>query len=434
MVADAGARAAGGETVVAKKPASQAASDHARVIVALTGNAADTGTLEHLLARLPLDGAAIVVILQNREALDPGRLAQVLREDGRELADIADGEPVLGGRIYLPPADVLIGIEAGHFRTAAAEQQAGQRGTVDSFLVSLARYADGHGIAVVLGDTGEDGTLGFKAVKEAGGLALAEETERTRAGDLAAGNMPAALADAILPVEALAARLAAYIRQSSRDEAGSDADVSALAAIAGVLRDRTGHDFHGYKPGTFLRRVQRRMQVVQRSEMGAYVEYLRAQPEEVQQLFNDLLIGVTQFFRDTREFAVLERTVIPQLLAGKGRDDHVRVWVVGCSTGEEAYSLAILLLECLDEIDPTRYLKIQIFATDISAESINFARVGLYPDNITGDVNPQRLARFFQKQDNHYQIRKEVRDVVVFAVHDIRHLSVAVQAPEGSVE
>ncbi|GJD78812.1 CheR family methyltransferase [Methylobacterium gregans] len=403
---------------MAKTPASQAGAESASVIVALTGEAADTAALEHLLTRLPLgSGAAIVVILQNREALDRERLAAILREGGRELTAIVDGEPVQGGRIYLPEASVLVSLEAGHFRTAASDQPAGGRGTIDSFLVSLARHADGHGIAVVLGDTGEDGTLGFKAVKEAGGLTLAEETEGTRAGDLVVGNMPAALADAILPVEALAARLAAYIRQAARQEVGSEADAAALAGTAGVLRDRTGHDFHGYKPGTFLRRVQRRMQVVQRSEIGAYVEYLRAQPEEVQQLFNDLLIGVTQFFRDGREFAVLERAVIPQLFAGKGRDDHVRVWVVGCSTGEEAYSLGILLREHMATLEQAP--QVQIFATDLDGRALAAARAARYADTVARDVGPERLARWFVREGNTYCVVKELREMCIFSQHSI---------------
>ncbi|MFC6047501.1 CheR family methyltransferase, partial [Methylobacterium hispanicum] len=184
--------------------------------------------------------------------------------------------------------------------------------------------------------------------------------------------MPAALAGAVLPIEALAARLAAYIRQSDRQEPGSETDMAALAGIAGMLRDRTGHDFHGYKPGTFLRRVRRRMQVVQREEIGDYVAYLRAQPEEVQQLFDDLLIGVTQFFRDAREFEVLERAVIPQLFAGKGRDDQIRIWVVGCSTGEEAYSLGILLREHMALLAEAP--QVQIFATDLDGRALAAAR------------------------------------------------------------
>jgi two-component system, chemotaxis family, CheB/CheR fusion protein len=403
---------------VAKKPASQAAPERARVIVALTGDGGDTAALERLLPSLPLgSGVAIVVILRSREALDAERLAETLRAGGREPSGIADGDPVREGRIYLPAADLLVGIEAGHFRTAVPEERAGRRGTIDSFLVSLARHAEGHAIAVVLGDTGEDGTLGFKAVKEAGGLTLAEETESTRAGDLAAGNMPAALADAILPVEGLATRLAAYIRQSTREEIGSDADAAALAGIAAILRDRTGHDFHGYKPGTFLRRVQRRMQVVQRSEIGAYVEYLRAQPEEVQQLFNDLLIGVTQFFRDAREFAVLERAVIPQLFAGKGRNDHVRVWVVGCSTGEEAYSLGILLREHMATLDEAP--QVQIFATDLDGRALAAARAARYADTVARDVGPERLARWFVREGNTYHIVKELREMCIFSQHSI---------------
>ena len=411
------ARAAGWETDVAKTPASQAAPESASVIVALTGAAADTAALEYLLTRLPLAGAAVVVILQNREALDPARLARLLRESGRDLAEIVDGEPVLAGRIYLPAAGVLVAVEAGRFRAAVPERAAGHGGTIDSFLVSLARAADGRSIVAALGDTGEDGTLGFKAVKEAGGLTLAEETAAIRAGDVGAGTMPAALADAVLPIEALAARLAAYIRQSDRQEPGSETDMAALAGIAGMLRDRTGHDFHGYKPGTFLRRVRRRMQVVQREEIGDYVAYLRAQPEEVQQLFDDLLIGVTQFFRDAREFEVLERAVIPQLFAGKGRDDQIRIWVVGCSTGEEAYSLGILLREHMGLLAEAP--QVQIFATDLDGRALAAARAARYADTVVREVGPERLARWFVREGNTYCVVKELREMCIFSQHSI---------------
>ena len=392
-------------------------------IVAICASAASTRSLESLLAQLPPQSdRAVVVILQHREALDRTAFAATLQAAGHGLQAIEAGAPLLAGRTYLPDPDVIVSVESGHFRIRPAEQRIGERGTIDSFLLSLASDEDGQSIAVVLAGTGADGTLGLKAVKEAGGLTLAEETDESRAGDLAGSTSPAALADAVLPIAALAARIAATARQLASGEAvpaAADAGetVAALASIAAVLRNKTGHDFHGYKPGTFLRRVQRRMQVVQEADVNAYVELLRAQPEEVQQLFNDLLIGVTQFFRDAKEFELLARSVVPKLFVGKTRNDQLRIWVIGCSTGEEAYSLGILLREHMATLDEVP--QVQIFATDLDGRALAAARAARYADTIAHDVSPERLARWFVREGDTYCIVKELREMCIFSQHSI---------------
>jgi two-component system CheB/CheR fusion protein len=184
-----------------------------------------------------------------------------------------------------------------------------------------------------------------------------------------------------------------------------------------VLRKRTGHDFHGYKPGTFLRRIQRRMQVVQANTMAAYLDLLRERPEEAQDLFNDLLIGVTQFFRDPREFELLAREVIPELFAGRSRNDRIRVWVIGCSTGEEAYSLGILMREHMATLDEVPM--VQIFATDLDGRALASARAARYAATIAGDMAPERLARWFVKEGNTYCVVKELREMCIFSQHSI---------------
>ncbi|WP_376091679.1 CheR family methyltransferase [Roseomonas sp. CCTCC AB2023176] len=400
------------------------ASASGPVVIAVSGSAASTASLEFLLTRLPRGGAeALVLALQHREALDEARFRAVLAAAGRELTAIADGLPVEGGRTYLPDAGALVTVEEGRFRTRPAEGRPGERGTVDSLLVSLASDEEGRIVVVTLAGTNGDGTLGVKAVKEAGGLALAEETEESRAGDLAGSHAPAALADAVLPMAKLVERLAATLERladdtdSPPDQPGPQEVAGVLAAIVTVLRNKTGHDFHGYKTGTFLRRVQRRMGVVGAERIGDYVEVLRERPDEAQYLFNDLLIGVTHFFRDPREFELLERLVIPKLFAGKGRADGVRAWVVGCSTGEEAYSLAILMREhmaALDEV-PT----VQIFASDLDGRALASARVGRYPADIAGAMTPERLARWFVREGTTYVVAKELREMCVFSQHSI---------------
>ncbi|MEE7450207.1 methyltransferase [Methylobacterium radiotolerans] len=396
----------------------EASSSQAKVFVALSASAVSTGSLQHVLAGLPrLDGLAMIIVLQHREALDEEGFRDALAAVGLELADVRDGALIEGGRTYLPDANLVVGVEDRRFRTRPADEVGG-RGIVDSFLVSLAHDEDGRSIAVALAGTDGDGTLGFKAIKEAGGLTLAEETDEARAGELASSNTPAALADAVLPLDALVERVASAARQlATQGTSAPAASKAALAAIAGVLRNRTGHDFHGYKSGTFLRRVQRRMQVLSVAQVEEYVEVLRSQPEEAQELFNDLLIGVTQFFRDPREFEFLEREVIPKLFADKGHDDRIRVWVIGCSTGEEAYSLAILLREHMATLDVVP--QVQIFATDLDGRALATARAARFASTISEAMSPERLARWFVKEGNTYCLVKELREMCIFSQHSI---------------
>ncbi|RVU14650.1 CheR family methyltransferase [Methylobacterium oryzihabitans] len=411
------------EAIVATPPEPDDPASRPTVIVAVSASGADTRSLHPLLARVPIpEHAALVVVLQHREALDEDALARALAEAGRSTSPVVDGAQPEGGRLYLPDANVILSLDGGRFRLRPAEQRVGERGTIDSFLVSLAREEDGHGLAVVLAGTGGEGTLGFKAVKEGGGLTLAEETEESRSGGLAASNSAAALADAVLPLDGLIERIGACIAQvgeqglaSARLDPAETA--AALATIAAILRNKTGHDFHGYKPGTFLRRVQRRMQVVQAATLRHYEEILRGRPDEALQLFNDLLIGATQFFRDPREFDLLEREVIPALFENKTRNDQLRVWVIGCSTGEEAYSIGILLREHMATLDEVP--QVQIFATDLDGRALASARAARYAASIAADLTPERLARWFVREGNTYCIVKELREMCIFSQHSI---------------
>ena len=386
--------------------------------MALSASAASTGSLQHVLTRLPRSNdVAIIIVLQHRVALNEDAFRRALAESGIALADVRDDTPIAGGCIYLIAANCVVGVENGRFRTRPTEEVGGP-GLIDSFLVSLAHDEDGRSIAVALAGTNGDGTLGFKAIKEAGGLTLAEETNEARTGELASSDTPAALADAVLPLNDLVERLSVAIRQLAvQGVAAPAASRAALTAIAGVLRNRTGHDFHGYKSGTFLRRVQRRMQVLSVAEVEAYVEILRGQPEEAQELFNDLLIGVTQFFRDPKEFEILERDVIPKLFIDKSRDDQIRFWVIGCSTGEEAYSLAILLREHMAKLDVVP--QVQIFATDLDGRALASARAARFASSISETMSPERLARWFVKEGNTYCLVKELREMCIFSQHSI---------------
>ncbi|MBV8703832.1 MAG: chemotaxis protein methyltransferase, partial [Acetobacteraceae bacterium] len=409
-----GARAEGGS----------GGSAAAEVILAIGASAAEVGSLVRVLAGLPPDtGVATVLAFRQREALDEDGFRRALGDRAGLLSIVEDGAPVEAGRIYLPDADLIVTVHGGRFKTRPAEQEPGARGTIDSLFVSLANDQDGKTIGLMLAGTGGDGTLGVTAIKEAGGLTVAEDAGVAVAGLLAITNSPVALADLVLPVADIPERVALQARHLARREEALTREeqisnvADSLEQIAAILRDRTGHDFHGYKRNTFVRRIQRCMQVVEIDEIRGYVDVLRTQPDEAQLLFNDLLIGVTQFFRDRREFEFLETRIIPRLFEGKTRNDQVRVWVLGCSTGEEAYSIAILLREFSTMLDsPPR---IQIFASDIDGRALAAARVGRYTQAIAQDMTPERLARWFVKEGNTYAIVKELREMCLFSQHSV---------------
>ncbi|WP_455429905.1 CheR family methyltransferase [Microvirga arabica] len=394
------------------------------MIIAVGASGANSQPVERFLSELSLDKSmAVILTFQHREALDEERLRQHLTRQRLELSLASDGVLLEAGKIYCPSPNTVLTLADGHFRSRVAQEAPGERGTIDSFFVSVAGDQDKNIVGIIFSGAGGDGILGFAAIKEAGGLTLAEETDEVSSENLAVSSSPVALADFVLPVEQMSERIRLYAQRlkNYRTTAGEDhaaEEISgALASVASILRNKTGHDFHGYKAGTFLRRVQRRMQVVQADTVEAYLDVLRTQADEAQNLFNDLLIGVTHFFRDRREFELLETQVIPKLFEGKTRNDSVRVWVLGCSTGEEAYSIGILLREHMAKLDTMPH--VQIFASDIDGRALATARVGRYTEAITKDVSPERLARWFVKEGNTYCVVKELREMCIFSQHSV---------------
>ncbi|HEX8842275.1 MAG TPA: CheR family methyltransferase, partial [Sphingomicrobium sp.] len=325
-------------------------------------------------------------------------------------------------RIYVGGGSELITLTDGHVAIRPAKEPAGHRGTVDSMLISLAEHAQDRSVAVILNGLGSDGTAGVSATKQYGGLSIAESLNGEADAAEQGAASPAGIVDLLLPLEQIPSQIALYIRGletvGAPEAAGeiSEQVASLLTQIAGTLRTVTGNDFHGYKRNTFLRRVQRRMQVVQAPSIADYASRLKKDRDEVHHLFQDLLIGVTQFFRDAKEFDALEKE-LPKLFEGKGPNDHFRVWVLGCATGEEAYSIAILLSEYLETVDngPT----VQIFATDLDARALGAARAGRYASGISEHVTPERLRRWFVKEGDTYRVVKELREMCIFSPHNL---------------
>jgi two-component system CheB/CheR fusion protein len=398
---------------------------NAPLVVGVGASAGALNSIERFFSGFSSDPQlAVVLALQHREAFDEGWLRGILSKlDGAEISEVRDGEQIEGGTIYFCATGAITTIQADRFAVRSAQQAPGERATIDSFLVSLAEERAEESIGVVLAGTGGDGTLGMATLKDHGGLAIAEKFANEESDNLAESGTPAAIADFVLLPEDIPEHIQVYARHLRRleERQGFDevlaAAASSLSRIADILRNKTGNDFHGYKQNTFLRRVQRRMQVVQIDEIPAYVDFLRSDKDEVQHLFNDLLIGVTEFFRDKREFEVLESQVIPKIFENKGAGQQVRIWVLGCATGEEAYSIGILLREHMATLDVTP--QVQIFATDIDGRALAAARVGRYRTNIEDTISAERLARWFVREGDTYCVVKELREMCIFSQHNV---------------
>ncbi|GAB3573452.1 CheR family methyltransferase [Hymenobacter daeguensis] len=393
-------------------------------VVALGGSAGALAAFEQFFLNMPPDSGMAFVVISHLAPDQPSELAQVLQHfTAMPVREATDGLRVRPDHVYVGPPNRDMSILHGMLLLFAPTQAPGRRLPIDFFFQSLAKDARERAVCVVCSGLGTDGTLGLKMVMENFGMVMVQTPETAEFDAMPRSALATEFVDYVLPAEQLPARLREYVRHPAsrprREEAESAArPAHALQKIFHLIRAQTGHDFSFYKRNTVFRRIERRMNSHQIREFTHYVRYLQENPAEVEALFKELLIGVTKFFRDREAFEHLRHRLLP-LMRLKPADSTVRVWAPGCSTGEEAYSLAMTLLECLDGVERTKYLKLQLFATDINPDGIEFARVGLYADNVVPDVEPERLRRFFTKTGEGYRIRKEVRDVVVFAVHDL---------------
>jgi two-component system CheB/CheR fusion protein len=339
-----------------------------------------------------------------------------------KVYQVSDGIEIQPNCAYIIPPNKDMALLHGKLHLMEPGAPRGLRLPIDFFFRSLAQDQHERAICIVLSGTGSDGTLGLKAIKGKGGMGMVQDTRSARYDGMPRSAISTGLVDYVLPPEDMPQQLLTYVEHAFgpgavRGIAPVPETTDSIEKIFILLRAQTGHDFSYYKQNTIHRRVERRMAVNQIGRLDDYVRYLQQNPLEVETLFRDLLIGVTNFFRDTEAFESLQTQVIPPFLENRPPDRPVRVWVPGCSTGEEAYSIAILLREQMDTL--RRDFKIQIFATDIDGDAIEKARAGVYPDGIVADVSPERLGRFFSQEDNVYQIKKSIRDMVVFAEQNV---------------
>jgi two-component system CheB/CheR fusion protein len=388
-------------------------------IVAIGASAGGVGALQTFFANLPDHTEAAFVVVMH---LDPDRrseLASILSaRTHMRVVQVDKNEKLWADHVYVIPPDRRLQLIDHEISAAEFEEPRGQRSAVDAFFRSVAERL-GDGFAVILSGAGSDGALGVKAVKEAGGIILVQDPNEAEYGSMPRSAIATGVADFVLPVAELGKRLVELL-QIKQQQAGSEpieVDEELLRRVLAHLRVRTGHDFSKYKRSTVLRRIARRMQVTRTDTLKDYYQVLRDRAEESQALLGDLLISVTTFFRDPEVFDVLARRVMPEIFQHKDAGDTVRVWVAGCATGEEAYTIAILLLEeaTRREVRPS----VQVFASDLDARALVSAREGRFPASIEADVNEERLRRFFTREGDQYRVRQELRDIVLFSVHDL---------------
>jgi two-component system, chemotaxis family, CheB/CheR fusion protein len=400
--------------------ATKGGGNTAPVIVLVGASAGGVEALQSFFAALPeRTGAAFVVVMH----LDPTHHSElsniIAARTTMPVAQIGERQRLQADHVYVVAPDRRLQIIDHEIASLQFDEPRGRRSPIDLSFRSLAQQS-GDGFAVILSGSGSDGALGARAVKEAGGIVLVQDPNEAGFSSMPRSVIANGAADFVLPARELAASLAELIPLKI-GVAGSDAgpvDEESLRRVLARLRARTGHDFSKYKRATVLRRIARRMQVVRADGLTKYYEVMRDSPEEAQALLNDLLVSVTTFFRDGEAFEKLAQGVLPELFKDKAADETARVWVPGCATGEEAYSLAILLLEEAAR-HRTRRQPIQIFGSDLDARALASAREGRFPSSIEADVSEERLRRFFIREGDHYRVRQEVRDPMLFAVHDL---------------
>jgi two-component system, chemotaxis family, CheB/CheR fusion protein len=383
-------------------------------VIGIGGSAGAVSALKTFFATVRPDTKFAFVVVQHLSPNQRSNLTEIIaRETGLRVETATDDRAIENGHAYVIPPNHLLTVERG--RLHLGPYPAADRTAIDRLLISLAEDQGENAACIILSGTGSDGTVGLRAIKEHGGLTLAQ------AGAEYDGMLHSALTtgmvDFVLPVEEMSGALTEFFdrRAGLRKELSEGAPQ--LSQVYALLRARTGHDFSGYKEKTVSRRVERRMQVLRIDDPGVFLDRLRREPREVDLLLQDLLIGVTSFFRDPPVFAAMENLVIPALFEGKAERDTIRVWVPGCATGEEAYSIAMQLYD--HQPEGRGAPKLQIFASDIDEHALEVARTGRYPASIAKDMEEKRLKRYFTREDGTYRVVSELREACLFSVHNV---------------
>jgi two-component system, chemotaxis family, CheB/CheR fusion protein len=396
------------------------------LIVGVGASAGGLAAFKTFLANTPADTGMAFVLIQHLSPNHKSMLVELLGSHSPlRVVTAADGVSVEENCVYVIPPDTTLTIKQGVLQLETPAPAREHRRPIDTFLVSLAEDQGERAIGIVLSGVGSDGSVGIRSIKEHGGLTLAQaEFDHHALSGMPGSAAATGMVDHILPVEAMPGKLIEYNQHMSdvaphKDGGGTRSDIQhRLPQITELLRAGVKHDFSGYKEATLIRRLQRRMQVLQLESIDAYLERLQTAPEEAVALFRDLLIGVTEFFRDPEAFEALQTLAIRPMLAAKTSKDCIRVWIAGCSTGEEVYSIAILLKETLGEHNSGTSPDIKIFATDIDTNALACARAGRYKTPVTG-LSAQRLERWFSKDGADFIALPEIRELCIFSAHSL---------------
>jgi two-component system CheB/CheR fusion protein len=380
-------------------------------------------TYSELLKHIPANTGMAFVLVQHLDPKHASILAELLHKTtSMPIREAVNELPVEPNHVYVIPPNTNLAILHGALHLMPRPEVRAKHMPIDYFFRSLAEDQGRQSIGVVLSGTASDGAQGLKALKAEGGITFAQDPISAKYDGMPRAAIAAGAVDFVLPPSGIAEELAQiarhpYIAYTQAPEAIVEAEGDLLKKVFILLRAATGVDFTFYKHSTIKRRIARRMVVLKLDRLGSYLDYLQKNPDEVQRLYDDLLITVTGFFREPDTFEALKQTVFPKIIEDRSAENPIRIWVPGCSTGEEAYSLAIILLEFLDSarVKPP----LQIFATDINEKAVEKARHGVYAENIAADVSTTRLARFFTQTETGYQVKKFIRDTCIFAKHDV---------------
>ncbi len=413
-------------------------------VVGLGASAGGVAALQQFFSDMPADsGLAFVVVMHLSPDYESNLAAVLQQKTSMPVLQVTGPVKVKPNHVYVIPPQHQLTFEDSTLTLVEPQQAEGRRVTIDLFFRTLAQAYGQRAVSVILSGSDADGVIGLKHVRAQGGVTMAQDPDEAEYESMPVTAISTGMVDWVLPVAKMPAKLMEFVRNEKRikippelphldepdakdpeapggetvsDETRAPEDENALTEVLAHLRAQTGHDFTHYKRATVLRRIARRLQVNSLDSIPRYREFIHRHPAESHALLQDLLIGVTHFFRDRASFAALEANV-PQLFAGKNKQDHVRVWVAGCATGEEAYSLAILLCEYAERLGNPP--SIQVFASDVDEQAVQDARDGLYPATIEADVSQDRLRRFFRKDHGRYRVRKELREKVLFASHNL---------------
>ncbi|MCW3074762.1 MAG: hypothetical protein JWP69_1831 [Flaviaesturariibacter sp.] len=388
-------------------------------IVAIGASAGGLEAIHEFFDNMPSDGNFAFVIIQHLSSDYKSLLVELLAKHTKMNVVEAGHETVLErGSVYVIPNDKLLKIKDGKLQLSTKNFERSPNTAIDTFLKSLASDQGAKAIAVILSGTGTDGTRGIEAIQGAGGMVIVQEPASAKFDGMPNSAISAGYADFILSPEQMPDEIVEYVRETpSRQKLDSRPDEGALPEVMKLIERHCGYDFHNYKSPTLVRRIIRRMNQLGKKKFSEYFDLLRENGEECKLLGKDFLIGVTKFFRDSAAFEIFAKEVLPDVVRGKEEGDVIKVWATACSTGQEAYTIAILINEQLRRVKKT--LDLKIFATDLDLEAVEFASKGSYPPASVADMDPDILNRYFEKNGNSYTIIPQVRKQIVFARHNI---------------